>query len=66
MTTPKDNIKKDKKNTGLMKSLSDKVNFPIIGLGASAGGLEAFELFFRNVPAAILSGNGSDGTQGLI
>jgi two-component system CheB/CheR fusion protein len=24
--------------------------FPIVGLGASAGGLEAFELFFRNVP----------------
>lgn len=25
--------------------------FPIVGLGASAGGLEAFEQFFRNVPA---------------
>jgi two-component system CheB/CheR fusion protein len=25
--------------------------FPIIGIGASAGGLEAFELFFRNMPA---------------
>jgi two-component system CheB/CheR fusion protein len=25
--------------------------FPIIGVGASAGGLEAFELFFRNMPA---------------
>ena len=24
--------------------------FPIVGLGASAGGLEAFEHFFRNVP----------------
>jgi two-component system, chemotaxis family, CheB/CheR fusion protein len=24
--------------------------FPIVGLGASAGGLEAFEQFFRNVP----------------
>jgi len=24
--------------------------FPIIGMGASAGGLEAFELFFRSVP----------------
>ena len=26
-------------------------NFPIVGLGASAGGLEAFEQFFRNMPA---------------
>lgn len=25
--------------------------FPIIGIGASAGGLEAFETFFKNVPA---------------
>ena len=28
-------------------------DFPIIGMGASAGGLEAFEQFFRNVPADI-------------
>jgi two-component system CheB/CheR fusion protein len=26
-------------------------NFPIIGIGASAGGLEAFELFFKTMPA---------------
>ena len=26
-------------------------DFPIIGIGASAGGLEAFEQFFRNLPA---------------
>lgn len=26
--------------------------FPIVGIGASAGGLEAFEQFFRNVPAS--------------
>jgi two-component system CheB/CheR fusion protein len=26
------------------------VGFPVIGLGASAGGLEAFEQFFRNMP----------------
>ncbi len=25
-------------------------SFPIIGIGASAGGLEAFEMFFRNMP----------------
>lgn len=27
------------------------LSFPIVGLGASAGGLEAFEHFFRNVPS---------------
>ncbi len=26
-------------------------NFPIVGIGASAGGLEALELFFENMPA---------------
>jgi two-component system CheB/CheR fusion protein len=25
--------------------------FPVIGIGASAGGLEAFELFFKDLPA---------------
>ena len=28
-----------------------KSGFPIIGMGASAGGLEAFEVFFKQVPA---------------
>ncbi len=28
-----------------------EVSFPIIGIGASAGGLEAFELFFKTMPA---------------
>jgi len=28
-----------------------KASFPIIGIGASAGGLEAFELFFKTMPA---------------
>ncbi len=27
-----------------------EIRFPIIGIGASAGGLEAYEQFFRNVP----------------
>ncbi len=27
-----------------------KVRFPVVGIGASAGGLEAFEEFFQNVP----------------
>ena len=29
---------------------ADKPGFPIIGIGASAGGLEAFELFFKTIP----------------
>jgi two-component system, chemotaxis family, CheB/CheR fusion protein len=29
---------------------ANKNTFPIVGIGASAGGLEAFEQFFRNVP----------------
>jgi two-component system CheB/CheR fusion protein len=32
-----------------IKSKSDQ--FPIVGIGASAGGLEALELFFENMPA---------------
>jgi len=30
---------------------ADRRTFPIVGIGASAGGLEALELFLRNVPA---------------
>ena len=33
------------------KKTVPKIGFPIIGIGASAGGLEAFELFFKSVPA---------------
>jgi two-component system, chemotaxis family, CheB/CheR fusion protein len=29
----------------------DSVPFPIVGIGASAGGLEAFETFFRHMPS---------------
>lgn len=32
--------------------LAGKTPFPIVGIGASAGGLEAIQLFLRNVPAA--------------
>lgn len=31
-------------------SIADNSDFPIIGIGASAGGLEALELFFKNMP----------------
>ncbi|MCP4700981.1 MAG: PAS domain-containing protein [Gammaproteobacteria bacterium] len=33
------------------KTPSEKKTFPIIGIGASAGGLAAFEKFFTNMPA---------------
>ncbi len=45
----------DKKNYQLINDETDKrnpENFPIVGIGASAGGLEALESFFSNVPTA--------------
>jgi len=36
--------------TARTKSHTGKTDFPIIGLGASAGGLEALEHFFGNIP----------------
>ena len=44
---------RDPKSAGASKkyiSESDKVLFPVIGIGASAGGLEALEQFLGNVP----------------
>jgi len=35
----------------VMGEIEASAGFPIVGLGASAGGLEAFEHFFRNVPS---------------
>ena len=32
------------------KASADKNEFPIVGIGASAGGLEAMDLFFKNMP----------------
>ncbi|MCX6699781.1 MAG: PAS domain-containing protein [Methanomicrobiales archaeon] len=43
-----------KKKTPVKKNVSNitpEPLFPIIGIGASAGGLEAFELFFKTMPA---------------
>jgi len=37
--------------TSRTKSDTVKTDFPIIGIGASAGGLEALEQFFENMPA---------------
>jgi len=48
-TVEKLNIAKPKKLTA--KVASEPSRFPIVGIGASAGGLEALELFLANVPA---------------
>jgi len=32
------------------QKISNEISFPIVGIGASAGGLEALEQFFQNVP----------------
>ena len=56
MTAKKGNDKKSKRALDLetrktqARAAQDDPGFPIIGLGASAGGLEAFEQFFRHVP----------------
>jgi chemotaxis response regulator CheB len=34
-----------------MKSHSKERSIPVVGIGASAGGLEALEKFFKNMPA---------------
>jgi len=44
---PKKSRKKTQPPSGGSKSISD---FPIVGIGASAGGLEAFEQFFTHMP----------------
>ena len=44
-------VRTAKKSPVPRKKIPVKTSFPIIGIGASAGGLEAFELFFKNVPA---------------
>ena len=41
---------KIKKTAALPK---DPANFPIVGIGASAGGLEALETLFDNMPPAL-------------
>jgi len=47
------NIKKstkEKSEDGKESSASDPQQYPIVGIGASAGGLEALEQFFENMP----------------
>lgn len=40
-------------SAGSPEKNTSNTGFPIVGLGASAGGLDAFEQFFRNVPPDI-------------
>ena len=37
-------------NKSQLSPLHEKNHFPIIGIGTSAGGLEALEQFFTNMP----------------
>ncbi len=44
--SPAESVKKEAKNRGERPLLlQEKGNFPIIGIGSSAGGLEALEIF---------------------
>lgn len=45
-------VKKKKLKTKIsMKRIQTKPGFPIVGIGASAGGLEAYESFFKAMPS---------------
>jgi two-component system CheB/CheR fusion protein len=47
--TPSDDKVLDSKSDTILSG-TDNNDFPIIGIGASAGGLEALDLFFKNMP----------------
>jgi len=49
--SPRAKTARQQKATGKGTTRDTGGNFPIVGIGASAGGLEAFELFFRAMPA---------------
>jgi chemotaxis response regulator CheB len=50
--TPRKKTTKAESSDRLATALPvDEAQFPIVGLGASAGGLEALEEFFRSMPA---------------
>lgn len=43
---------KQKGNPKKSKKVNESYSFPIVGMGASAGGLEALEGFFSNMPSS--------------
>lgn len=47
----KSQLTNKKKIVKISKEIIKDLSFPIVGMGASAGGLDAFENFFRHVPA---------------
>lgn len=50
-TTPKTNTAEPQSNTADAPEITTSKDFPIVGIGASAGGLAAFEAFFSGMPA---------------
>lgn len=50
-STPIEHSSPDTDSPSQAAELSPQTSFPIVGLGASAGGLEALEDFFRHMPA---------------
>ena len=55
ISRPKNSVTSAKAASASVKKRASKPSnahpeFPIVGIGASAGGLEALELFFSNVP----------------
>jgi chemotaxis methyl-accepting protein methylase len=47
----KERLANAKRSTPTPDARSEERHFPIVGIGASAGGLEALDIFLRNVPA---------------
>ncbi|MBU2646986.1 PAS domain-containing protein [bacterium] len=47
----KPKTREPRKKAAIKGTVTESIDFPIVGLGASAGGLEALELFFANMPA---------------
>ena len=43
-------VRKTKKHEAALPMKAAEIRFPIVGIGASAGGLEALEIFLKNVP----------------
>jgi len=52
-STPKSNAPQKERETPIIRATQ---NFPIIAVGASAGGLEAFEALFENMPTDLGAG----------